>query len=84
VASVSHITNGTYQVHLDVSAADTENLVAVVTPEMNSIPTSASSTRIASVNQTGGQNYFHVYIVNGNYTATDTSFMFTVTGRSSP
>jgi hypothetical protein len=81
VSSVSKTTTGYYTIVIDASLSSGNSLIPIVTPEIDTQPTGASSVRLASVNQTSTSNTFEVFINDGNYSPVDNDFVFMVTGR---
>jgi trimeric autotransporter adhesin len=79
LASVAKAT-GIYTITLTATPSNSFTIVPVVTPEVDSPPTSAANARLVTVNITAA-NQFVVYITNGSYSLVDQQFLFIVTGR---
>lgn len=82
VASVTRIVPGAYTVTTHLEAASGDSLVPVVVPVVTTPPTDAASARLVFV-RVVTQNQFVVHVTDGNWTAVDGEFSFTVTGRDS-
>jgi hypothetical protein len=83
VVSVAHPTTGTYTVTIDDTASLAGNFIPMVVPEVDAMPTTAATIRLAYVDQSGTVpfNKFTVYMINGSFAATDEDFIFMVTAR---
>lgn len=80
VSNVVRNSAGNYTVTLDISADATANLIPMAIAEIDVAPNSAATARIVSINQVT-VNSFDVYILNGNWVATDNDFTLMVTAR---
>lgn len=80
VASVAKGGPGVYTVNVDVTSIQPSYLVMVVSPEIDAMPTSDGTARIAAVDQVD-QNTFNVYITNGSWAGVDNEFTFIVMAR---
>ncbi len=80
VTSVVKGVAGLYTINLDVTSTNSSALVMVVSPEIDGLPSSAATARIAAVDQVD-QNTFNVYITNGSWDGVDSEFTFIVMAR---
>lgn len=81
ITSVAHTGgSGTYRITIDAVPASANSIVPTVTLELDAIPTSAATARLAYVNIISA-TIFDVYVTNGSHTATDNQFVFIVTAR---
>jgi len=80
VSNVVRNSTGNYTITLDVSADASANLIPIAVAEIDVAPNSAATARVVSINQVTA-NSFDVYILNGNWVATDNDFTFMVTAR---
>jgi hypothetical protein len=72
--------SGIYRITIDAVPASTGSLIPVVTLELDAIPTSAATARLAYVNIISA-SVFDVYVTNGSHAATDHQFLVIVTAR---
>ena len=90
VASITKVSTGVYRVTLKSSLQSGFNLIATVTPEIDSTvsepadpvpPVGAANVRITAVDKVASGDHFNVYIYNGSYALVDNDFDILVTGR---
>jgi hypothetical protein len=81
VAYLTHTAgSGVYTIYIEGIAVSADALIMVASPEVDAIPASAASARLAYVNQVDADT-FEVYITNGSFVATDNEFTVIVTAR---
>jgi hypothetical protein len=81
MTSVTRTGVGAYRVVIDVTLNSSSSILPVVTPEIDTRPTTASQIRVASVRQGAANNAFDVWMNDGTGAPVDNDFMLIVTGR---